>query len=229
MRRRSSRLLLTGKPIKKIGLEKELRLKRKKDELVQAGFGSKRQISHWKDDKVHESYKKLEELRKKDPSVPQKPDYPATVVTYKRQPLITKKRTAPTAADYLSRKQKMADAERLAKEQEEKLIKIGVRQMLAEQLPSTTAQAVSSNKSLPRNPSDSKILKWKSDKQTHVLTLLRSDGEAMHITREDALGLKVEDLQDLLDLPLCREDDDSDSLIFELQFKGQVRDYLKRQ
>ena len=158
--------------------------------------------------------------------MPQKPDYPKTVVTYKRQPLITKKkRSAPTAADYLKRKEKMAADEKLAKEQEEKLINIGIRQMLAEQ---STAQE-SMNKSLPSNPSDPKILKWKSDKQTHVLTLLKSDGSVVHISREDALGLKAEDLQSLFDLPLCRDEDDSDAMEFELQFKGQVREFLQRQ
>ncbi|MFS7943335.1 hypothetical protein Hanom_Chr06g00499141 [Helianthus anomalus] len=84
-------------------------------------------------------------------------------------------------------------------------------------------------KALPRNPLNSKILKWKSDQKTHVLTLLKSSGEVKHISREDALGLSVADLQDLLELQLCRDKDDEDSLNFELQFKGQVREMLMRQ
>ncbi|MFS7913833.1 hypothetical protein Hanom_Chr02g00146371 [Helianthus anomalus] len=84
-------------------------------------------------------------------------------------------------------------------------------------------------KTLPRNPPDSKILKWKSDQMTHVLTLLKSSGEVKHITREDALGLSVADLQDLFELQLCRDEDDEDSLNFELQFEGQVREMLMRQ
>ncbi|MFS7937499.1 hypothetical protein Hanom_Chr05g00428281 [Helianthus anomalus] len=88
----------------------------------------------------------------------------------------------------------------------------------------------SQNKTLPRNPPDSKILKWKSDQKTHVLTLLKSSGEVMHLTREDALGLGVADLQDLFDFQLCRDDDDDeDSLNFELQFKGQISEKLVRQ
>ncbi|MFS7993784.1 hypothetical protein Hanom_Chr12g01098181 [Helianthus anomalus] len=86
----------------------------------------------------------------------------------------------------------------------------------------------SSNKNLPRNPLDSKILKWKSDKQTHVLALIKSSGEVKKISREQALGLSVEDLQDFLDLTLCRDEDDTNSLDFELQFKGQVRELLMR-
>ncbi|KAJ0541551.1 hypothetical protein HanLR1_Chr09g0309161 [Helianthus annuus] len=84
-------------------------------------------------------------------------------------------------------------------------------------------------KTLPRNPLDSKILKWKSDQKTHVLTLLKSSGEVKHISRENALGMSVEDLQDLLELTLCRDENDEDSMNFELQFKGQVKELLMRQ
>ena len=49
------------------------------------------------------------------------------------------------------------------------------------------------------------------------------------ISREQALGLSLEDLQDLLDLPLSRDDEDTDALNFELQFKGQIRELLMRQ
>ncbi|MFS8007672.1 hypothetical protein Hanom_Chr14g01263831 [Helianthus anomalus] len=71
-------------------------------------------------------------------------------------------------------------------------------------------------KILPRNPSDPKILKWKSDKQTHELMLLKSDGRVVKISREDALGLDVNELQNLLNLQLHRDEDDVDSLDFEL-------------
>ena len=87
----------------------------------------------------------------------------------------------------------------------------------------------SANKHLPRNPPGSKIQKWETDKQTCVLTLLRSGGEVEKISREQALGLSLEDLQDLLDLPLSRDDEDTDALDFELQFKGQIRELLMRQ
>ncbi|MFS7954385.1 hypothetical protein Hanom_Chr07g00629651 [Helianthus anomalus] len=78
-------------------------------------------------------------------------------------------------------------------------------------------------KSHLRNPLDSKILKWKSNKKIHVLTLLKSNGSVEHISREDALGLNAADLLDVLDLQLCRDEDDEYSLNFELQFKGKVR------
>ncbi|KAJ0466893.1 hypothetical protein HanIR_Chr14g0677181 [Helianthus annuus] len=58
----------------------------------------------------------------------------------------------------------------------------------------------SENKSLPRNPLGLKILKWMSDQKTHVLTLVKANGEVKYISRKEALGLSVEDLQDLLEL-----------------------------
>ena len=86
----------------------------------------------------------------------------------------------------------------------------------------------SENKSLPRNPLGSKVLKWMSDQKTHVLTLVRSNGEVKYISRKEALGLGVEDLQDLLELTLCRDEDDSSSKDFEVEFKRQVRELLMR-
>ena len=61
------------------------------------------------------------------------------------------------------------------------------------------------------------------------MTFLRSGGEVEKISRKQALGLSLEDLQDLLDLPLSRDDEDTDALDFELQFKGQIRELLMRQ
>ena len=122
------------------------------------------------------------------------------------------------------------------------LVKEGIKIMIKEDLgleqSANTAQTVmnrpaspntSSNKNLPRNPPDSKVLKWKTDKQTHVLTVIKSSGEVKKITREQALALSLEDLQDLLDLPLCRDEDGTDALDFELQLKGQTRELLMRQ
>ncbi len=59
--------------------------------------------------------------------------------------------------------------------------------------------------------------------------MVRADGEVKKFTREQALGLRLEDLQDRLDLPLSRDEDDTDALTFELQFKGQIRELLLRQ
>ncbi|MFS8007817.1 hypothetical protein Hanom_Chr14g01265441 [Helianthus anomalus] len=145
--------------------------------------------------------------------------------------------TAPSAiVVYQRKKQKQMNKEEEAQEELE-FLKLVVKQMLVENPESTKLQEIakgfmirpsspntSQNKTLPRNPPDSKILKWKSDQKTHVLTLLKSSGEVKHITREDALGLGVADLQELLELQLCRDEDDEDSMNFELQFKGQIRD-----
>ncbi|MFS7914953.1 hypothetical protein Hanom_Chr02g00159571 [Helianthus anomalus] len=81
---------------------------------------------------------------------------------------------------------------------------------------------------IPRKPSDPKILKWKSSSDTDVLTLLRSDGNVERISRKDAYGLNAADLQDLLNLQLEKDEDDMNSLDFELQFKGQIREMLMR-
>src|ERR1043165_6625605 len=48
--------------------------------------------------------------------------------------------------------------------------------------------------------SDSKILKWKVNKDTHELTLLRSVGSAQKLSMDDAHGLCADDLQTLLNL-----------------------------
>ena len=56
--------------------EKQLELKRMKEEMVVAEFGTKRQVARWKEDLVRSTYRRLEELRKKDSKIPQKPDYP---------------------------------------------------------------------------------------------------------------------------------------------------------
>ena len=76
--------------------------------------------------------------------------------------------------------------------------------------------------------SDSKILKWKVNKDTHELTLLRSDGEAQKLSMDDAYSLCADDLQTLLNLELERDAEDLYSLNFELQFKGQIRESLMR-
>ncbi|KAJ0433265.1 hypothetical protein HanIR_Chr17g0868341 [Helianthus annuus] len=224
--------------------DRTLQLKRMKEELITANFGSKNQVARWKEDKVFASYKKLEELRKKNRNLPQKPVYPEAVVPAKQQKLQIRRSTAPPAAIlYQTRKQKQMDAETKAdKAAGDYVVKIGLKQMIGEKLELTqttnTAKRVitrppspnsPSIKPLPRNPLESKILKWISNKQTRVLTLIKTSGEVKKISRKQALGLGVEDLHDLLDLTLCRDEDDTNSLDFELQFKGQVRELLMRQ
>jgi hypothetical protein len=80
----------------------------------------------------------------------------------------------------------------------------------------------------PSHSIDSKILKWKSNKDTHELTLLRSDGKIQKLSMDDAHGLCAEDLQTLLNLELERDAEDLFSLSFELQLKGQIRESLMR-
>ncbi|MFS7987016.1 hypothetical protein Hanom_Chr11g01017041 [Helianthus anomalus] len=72
---------------KKNVLERTLKLKRMKEELITTDFGSRNQVTRWSEDKVIASYKKLEELRKKNRNVPQKHDYPEVVVPVKLQKL----------------------------------------------------------------------------------------------------------------------------------------------
>ncbi|KAJ0916301.1 hypothetical protein HanPSC8_Chr06g0260061 [Helianthus annuus] len=224
--------------------EKQLELKRMKEELVVAEFGTKRQVARWKEDLVRSTYKRLEELRKKDPKIPQKPDYPEAAVSKGPSKVQIRRATAPAGtAIYKRRTQSQFGAETV---QEilagNAVLKEGLLRTLKEELEqensATTAQPVmnrpaspntSANKHLPRNPPGSKIQKWATDKQTCVLTLLRSGGVVDKISREQALGLSLEDLQDLLDLPLSRDDEDTDALDFELQFKGQIRELLMRQ
>ncbi|MFS8016625.1 hypothetical protein Hanom_Chr15g01370761 [Helianthus anomalus] len=224
--------------------DKQLELKRMKEELVAADFGTKRHVARWKEDMVRSTYKRLEELRKKDPTIPQKPDYPEAEVSKRPPKLQIRRTTAPTGATiYKRRSRKQLDAESLQELMAgDDLVKEGIQKMIREALKvkqsATTAQPVmnrpaspntSANKHLPRNPPGSKIQKWVTDKQSCVLTLLRSGGEVKKISREQALGLSLEDLQDPLDLPLSRDDEDTDALNFELQFKGQIRELLMRQ
>ncbi|MFS7913554.1 hypothetical protein Hanom_Chr02g00143101 [Helianthus anomalus] len=56
--------------------ERALKLKRMKEQLIAADYGSRNQVIRWTGVKVLDTYKRLEELRKKDPTVPKKPDYP---------------------------------------------------------------------------------------------------------------------------------------------------------
>ena len=57
-------------------------------------------------------------------------------------------------------------------------------------------------------------------------SLVRTNGEVKYISRKEALGLSVEDLQDLLELTLCRDEDDLSSKEFEAEFKDQAKALL---
>ncbi|MFS7898680.1 hypothetical protein Hanom_Chr00s027394g01767051 [Helianthus anomalus] len=77
-----------------------------KEELITANYGSRNQVTRWTEVKVLETYKRLEERRKKDPSVPKKPDYPASEVSTKQtQPTKrSAKPTVPSAVVFYQRK-----------------------------------------------------------------------------------------------------------------------------
>ncbi|MFS7961962.1 hypothetical protein Hanom_Chr08g00721091 [Helianthus anomalus] len=58
----------------------------------------------WKEDKVRASYKSLEVLRKKNPKVPQKPNYPEVEVSTRPPNLQVRRATAPTGAIFHQRR-----------------------------------------------------------------------------------------------------------------------------
>ncbi|KAJ0752098.1 hypothetical protein HanPI659440_Chr09g0320431 [Helianthus annuus] len=109
-----------------------------KDELITAAFGSRNQVSRWKEDKVFASYKRLEELRKKNLDIPQKPDYPEAVVSAEPQKQQFRRSTAPPAAIlYQRRNQNEIDKITAAdKEAEDYLVKVGVKRIIEETLES---------------------------------------------------------------------------------------------
>ena len=125
------------------------------------------------------------------------------------------------------------------KEFEDTFIKEGIQNMidyptndssakLAKDLKQLAPSQTSAITAPSRKPSDPKILKWKVNKDTHELTLLKSDGNATKLSMEDAYGLTAEDFQELLCLELEKDADDLESLNFELQFKGQIREFFLR-
>ncbi|MFS7937506.1 hypothetical protein Hanom_Chr05g00428351 [Helianthus anomalus] len=77
------------KKVKQIDQNKALKLKRMRAELVAANYGNTRSVSRWHESKIVETYKRLEQLRAKDLTVPQKPVYPTMVVP--QQTLSSKK------------------------------------------------------------------------------------------------------------------------------------------
>ncbi|XP_035838201.1 fibrous sheath CABYR-binding protein-like [Helianthus annuus] len=113
--------------------ERALELKRMKEELITANYGSRNQITRWIEVKVLETYKRLEERRKKDPTVPKKPDYSASVVSTKQTlpiKISVKPIVPPAAVFYQRKKQKQMDEEEKA--QEAYIVKVVLQQMFAE-------------------------------------------------------------------------------------------------
>ncbi|MFS7916714.1 hypothetical protein Hanom_Chr03g00180581 [Helianthus anomalus] len=222
-----------------------LEYKRKKQELVTTKFGRAKAIEKWSRQYTNMVYAKLEKKRETDPTVPKKPAYRDKKVDEPQQQalslktLFTSSDTSIIALDHRKEQKQMEEEE---KAQEADIMKMALQRMIEENTDSEKPQDLAKRvitrppspnsskiKALPRNPLNSKILKWKSDQKTHALTLLKSSGEVKHISRENALGLCVADLQDLLKLQLCRDEDDEDSLNSELQFKWQTREMPMRQ
>src|ERR1043165_3273913 len=54
---------------------KALKFKRMRQEIVAAKYGEMKSITRWSELRLVETYKKLEENRKKDPTLPRKPVY----------------------------------------------------------------------------------------------------------------------------------------------------------
>ncbi|MFS8002216.1 hypothetical protein Hanom_Chr13g01199481 [Helianthus anomalus] len=79
------------KKYKKFDVDEALRYKRKRAELVAANYGTARSIARWFKQNIDLTYKKLEELRKTYPSVPQKPVYNDETTNRPQQTLSSKK------------------------------------------------------------------------------------------------------------------------------------------
>ncbi|MFS8029576.1 hypothetical protein Hanom_Chr17g01523891 [Helianthus anomalus] len=205
----------TWKQYKKVDLDEALRYKRKIEELVVANYGTARAIARWSKQNVGITYKKLEELRKTDLTVPQKPVYNDETTVRPQQTLPSKKlfSSVDVSIIFLNQRKKQQLIDEEDEKREEEIRKEAIRNQidfgmneaslqLQAQVVATIQKLASRPQSpnsskiklLPRNPLDPKILKWKSDKKTHILTLLKSNGRVEYISREDALGLSEGDL-----------------------------------
>ncbi|MFS7939121.1 hypothetical protein Hanom_Chr05g00447991 [Helianthus anomalus] len=89
---------------KQVNPDKALKLKRMRAELVAASYGTARSISRWSEDKIVETYKRLEQLRAKDPTVPQNPAYPPTA-TIPQQTKTSNKQPSASALSIAALKQ----------------------------------------------------------------------------------------------------------------------------
>ncbi|MFS8001684.1 hypothetical protein Hanom_Chr13g01193231 [Helianthus anomalus] len=85
------------KKAKQVDLNEALKVKRMRAELVAADYGSARSIGRWSKCNVVEAYKKLEELRAKDPNVPQKTVNPTTTAGRPQQTQTSKKLLSTSA------------------------------------------------------------------------------------------------------------------------------------
>ncbi|KAJ0587462.1 hypothetical protein HanIR_Chr04g0163481 [Helianthus annuus] len=79
------------KKYKKVDVDEALWYKRKSAELVAANYRTARSIARWSKQNIDLTYKKLEELRKTDPTLPKKPVYDDETLDRPQQNLSSKK------------------------------------------------------------------------------------------------------------------------------------------
>ncbi|XP_022004270.1 uncharacterized protein LOC110901798 [Helianthus annuus] len=86
----------------------------------------KKNVTRWREEKVFATYKKLEELRKRDPTAPKMLDYPEAVVPVKQQKLPIRRPTAPHARILyqISKEKQMDELTKEDKAQEDYIIKM---------------------------------------------------------------------------------------------------------
>ncbi|MFS7935120.1 hypothetical protein Hanom_Chr05g00399751 [Helianthus anomalus] len=119
-----------------------LEYKRKRGELVAAQYGTARQISKWSRQYIDQTYNKLEELRRTDPTAPKKPAYKDKKADDPKQQDLSLK-TLFTSSDTSTialnqrKKQKQMDEEEQERAQQDDIMKVALQQMLVENLDST--------------------------------------------------------------------------------------------
>ncbi|MFS7987377.1 hypothetical protein Hanom_Chr11g01021811 [Helianthus anomalus] len=192
------------KKSKQVDPDDALRFKRMRAELVAADYGSARSIARWSKLNVEKTDQKLEEVRKKDSIVFQKLVYHETTTGRPQQTYAFKKfslsSALPTNALNQLKRQKQTgeEDEQRYEEYRKAAIKYQIdyhtdaaanqlTAQLAETIKRLASRPHSQNSSqitlVPTKPFDSKILKWKSSSDTHVLNLIISDGNFERITR----------------------------------------------
>ncbi|XP_035832012.1 triadin-like [Helianthus annuus] len=161
----------------------------KKQELIAAKVGPAKTIAKWSKQYTDAAYERLEKRRKADPNLPKKPIYK------------DKKADDPKQQ---RKRQKQTDAKEA--KQEAVYMKEALKRMIEENHPdSAKLQEVAKSllswpsspnsqpiKTLPRNPLNSKILKWKSDKQTHIESHdleLQKQSKMTESSRQQNVGL----------------------------------------
>jgi hypothetical protein len=219
------------------------KFKRMRQEIVAANYGEMRSVSRWSELRLVETYKSLEENRKKDPSLPRKPIYTDEPMMKRPQQTFNLDSLLETSDLTAAASRQFKKQKEMSEEDQRKFADTFIKEGLFNQIhyfSDPTTEKLRELIGRPPSPNssrikvhlskstDSKILKWKVNKDNHELTLLRSDGRVQKISMDDAYSLCAEDHQALLNLDLERDEEDLFALNFELQFKGQIRESLMR-